>query len=143
MTTSIADMITLRDAAMETIAEAWGVLAAENVVPCSGYRPFIEVGRDYEGGILSGRPAFARFTTALRQQFPAWFEAAPGQSPSPRWSPEVLAFEFVDATIGELTRRGETGDSAPAMRSRLFSWSLSTTSTARTVSSLVRAASLT
>jgi len=108
MSTSFADMDTLRGAAVAAIAEAWGALAAEHVVPCSRYRPYIQVGRDYEGGPLSRGPAFAQFSQTLRQMYPAWFAAPSGQDP--RWFPDNLAFQFVEAAIAELTRRGETGD---------------------------------
>jgi hypothetical protein len=40
--------------------------------------------------------------------YPAWF-GAPSDD-SARWFPDHLAFDFVEATIAELTRRGETGD---------------------------------
>jgi len=108
MSTSLADTDTLRGAAVAAIAEAWGALAAEHVVPCSRYRPYIRVGRDYEGGLLSGGAAFAQFSQTLLQMYPAWFAALSGQDP--RWFPDNLAFQFVEAAIAELTRRGETGD---------------------------------
>ena len=108
MTTSLTDIGTLRRAAVDMITEAWAALAAEHVVPCSRYRPYVQVGRDYEGGALSGRPAFTQFSDTLRQAYPAWFDAPQGQFP--RRCPDVLAFQFVDATIAELTRCGETGD---------------------------------
>jgi hypothetical protein len=54
MTTSLADMDALRGAAVAAVTEVWGVLAAEHVVPCSRYRPYIQVGRDYEGSLLPG-----------------------------------------------------------------------------------------
>jgi hypothetical protein len=108
MTTSLADMDALRGAAVAAVTEVWGVLAAEHVVPCSRYRPYIQVGRDYEGSLLSGCPAFTQFSETLRQMYPAWF-GAPSDD-SARWFPDHLAFGFVEATIAELTRRGETGD---------------------------------
>ena len=108
MTTSLTDVDTLRRAAVDMITEAWDALAAEHVVPCSRYRPYVQVGRDYEGDALSGRPAFTQFSDTLRQLYPAWFDAPPGQFP--RWYPDILVFQFIDATIAELTRRGETGD---------------------------------
>jgi hypothetical protein len=108
MTTSNTYIEKLRQAAVNVITEAWNALATEHVVPCSRYRPYVQVGRDYEGGALHGRPAFTRFVDTLRQLYPVWFDAAPGQFP--RWSPDVLAFQFIEATIAELTRRGETGD---------------------------------
>ena len=108
MTTSLADIDALRGAAVAAITEVWGVLAAEHIVPCSRYRPYIQVGRDYEGRLLSGCPAFTQFSETLRQMYPAWF-GAPSDD-SARWFPDNLAFEFVEATIAELTRRGETGD---------------------------------
>jgi hypothetical protein len=108
MSLSLTDLDTLRRAAVAMIAEAWDALAAEHVVPCSRYRPYVQVGRDYEGGVLSGRPSFTQFSETLRQLFPAWFDAPPGQFP--RWYPDTLAFQFVDATIAELTHSGETGD---------------------------------
>jgi hypothetical protein len=107
MTTSLTDVETLRRASVAMITEAWDALAAEHVVPCSRYRPYVQVGRDYEGLALSGSPAFTRFSETLRQLYPAWFDALSGQSP--RWYPDTLAFQFVDAAIAELTRRGETG----------------------------------
>jgi hypothetical protein len=108
MTTLLADMATLRDAAVAAITEAWCALAAEHVVPCSQYRPYIQVGRDYEGALLAGCPAFTQFSQRLGQMYPAWFDAPEGQDP--RWFPDNLAFQFVEATIAELTRLGETGD---------------------------------
>ncbi|HUZ54403.1 MAG TPA: hypothetical protein VMU94_17995 [Streptosporangiaceae bacterium] len=108
MTTSLTDVDTLRRAAAAMITEAWEALAAENVVPCSRYRPYVQVGRDYEGLALSGRPAFTQFSQTLRQLYPAWFDAPSGRFP--RWYPDTLAFQFIDATIAELTRCGETGD---------------------------------
>ena len=108
MSTSLADMEVLRGAAVATIAEAWGALAAEHVVPCSRYRPYVQVGRDYEGGLLAGGPAFTQFSETLKQMYPAWFAAASGQDP--RWFPDHLAFRFIEAAIAELASRGETGD---------------------------------
>lgn len=108
MTTSLADMDALRGAAVAAITEVWGVLAAEHVVPCSRYRPYIQVGRDYQGGLLSGCLAVTQFSETLRQMYPVWF-GAPSDD-SARWFPDHLAFDFVEATIAELTRRGETGD---------------------------------
>lgn len=108
MTTSIEDVETLRRAAVAMIAEAWDALAAEHVVPCSRYRPYVQVGRDYEGTALMGRPVFVRFSDTLRRLYPAWFEAPPGEFP--RWYPDNLAFHFVDACIAQLTLREETGD---------------------------------
>jgi hypothetical protein len=108
VTTSLTDIDTLRRAAVDVITETWDALAAEHVVPCSRCRPYVQVGRDYEGTALSGYPAFTQFSDTLRQLYPAWFDASPGQFP--RWYPDTLAFQFIDATIAELTRRGETGD---------------------------------
>lgn len=108
MTTSLADMDVLRGAAAAAITEVWGVLTAEHVVPCSRYRPYIQVGRDYEGRLLSGCPAFTQLSETLRRMYPAWF-GAPSDD-SARWFPDNLAFDFVEAAIAELTRRGETGD---------------------------------
>lgn len=89
---------------MEMIAEAWGVLAADHVVPCSRYRPYIQVGCDYEGTALMARPAFVEFSTALETLYPGWFEAAPGASP--RWYAQNLACSFVDACVAELSLTG-------------------------------------
>jgi len=108
MSTSLAEMDTLRGAAVAAITEAWGALAAEHVVPCSRYRPYIRVGRDYEGGLLTGRPAFTQFSEILQQIYPAWFAAPWGQER--RWYPDHLAFQFIEAAIAEVTCRGETGD---------------------------------
>lgn len=108
VTTSLADVETLRHAAAGVIAEAWDALAAEHVVPCSRYRPYVQVGRDYEGVLLMGGPAFGKFTVTLRAVYPGWFEAPQGQFP--RWYTDNLAFRFVDACIAELSRRGETGE---------------------------------
>jgi hypothetical protein len=108
MITSLTDLETLRRAAVAMITEAWDILAAEHVVPCSRYRPYIQVGRDYEGHTLSGCPAFTQFSETLRPLYPMWFDTLSGQSP--RWYPNTLTFQFIDATIAELTRLGETGD---------------------------------
>jgi hypothetical protein len=108
MITSLGDIDALRGAAVAAITEVWGVLAAEHVVPCSRYRPYIQVGRDYQGNLLSGCPAFKQFSETLRQMYPAWFSAP--SDDNARWFPDHLAFDFVEATISELTRRGETGD---------------------------------
>ncbi len=108
MTTSLAGIDTPRRAAVDMITEAWDALAAEHVVPCSRYRPYVQAGRGHEGGALSGRPAFTQFSGTLRQLYPTWSDAPPGQFP--RWYPDVLAFKFIDAAIAELTPRGETGD---------------------------------
>lgn len=108
VTTSLADIETLRRAAVEMIAEAWDALAAEHVVPCSRYRPFVQVGRDYEGVLLMGGPAFGKFAATLRALHPTWFEAPLGHFP--RWPADSLAFHLVDACIAELSRRRETGE---------------------------------
>jgi hypothetical protein len=108
MTTSLTDIDTLRRAAVDMITETWDALAAQHVVPCSQYRPYVQVGRDYEGVALSGCPTFTQFSDTLRQLYPAWFGAPPSQDP--RWYPDTLTFQFIDATIAELSRRGETGD---------------------------------
>lgn len=108
VTTSLPDLETLRRAAVAMIAEARTALAAEHVVPCSRYRPYVQVGRDYEGVLVMGSPAFVQFSETLRTMYPSWFEAPPGQSP--RWHADNLAFRVVDACITELTLRGETGD---------------------------------
>lgn len=78
MTTSLANMDALRDAAVAAITEAWCALAAEHVVPCSRYRPYIQVGRDYEGGLLSGRPAFTQFSPEARADVPGMVRCAKG-----------------------------------------------------------------
>lgn len=108
MTTPLGDIETLRSAAVQMIAEAWDALAAEHVVPCSRYRPYIQVGRDYEGATVMRGPAFAQFSATLQQLYPAWFEAPQGQSP--RWFADNLTVRFVDACIAELALRGETGE---------------------------------
>ena len=107
-TTSLTDLGTLRHAAADMITEAWGRLAEENVVPCSRYRPYVQAGRDYEGGALANGPAFVQFSAALWQLYPSWFEAPQGQFP--RWYPDNVAFHVIDACIAELSARGETGD---------------------------------
>jgi hypothetical protein len=115
VTTSLADVETLRHAAVQMIAEAWDALGAEHVVPCSRYRPNIQVGRDYEGMLLMGGPAFGNFTATLRAVYPAWFEAPQGQFP--HWPADTLAFRFVDACIAELSRRARWAR-RPATRPR-------------------------
>ena len=105
--TSLADVETIRRAAVEMISEAWGALEMDHVVPCSRYRPYIQVGRDYEGGALAGRPAFAKLSVTLRKLYPGWFDAALGKFP--RWDPDNLTFHFVDACVAELSLSGETG----------------------------------
>jgi hypothetical protein len=101
------ELDTLRHAATDMIAEAWDALAAEHVVPCSRYRPYIQVGRDYEGWILMDRPAFMRFSGLLARLYPEWFDAAEGKSP--RWFPDNFAFRFAEACVTELTRQEKTG----------------------------------
>ena len=46
-------------------------------MPCSRYRPYVQVGRDYEGVALSGLPAFIQFNDTLRQLGPdiQWLES--------------------------------------------------------------------
>jgi hypothetical protein len=63
--TSLSEVETLRQAAVDMISEAWGALARDHVVPCSRYRPYVRVGRDYEGTSVMGRPAFAQLSAAL------------------------------------------------------------------------------
>jgi hypothetical protein len=108
VTTSLADVETLKRAAVEMIAEAWNTFVNDHVVPCSRYRPYIQVGRDYEGTALMGCPAFVQFSTTLKTLYPGWFDATPGASP--RWYAENLSCRFVDACVAELSLRGETGD---------------------------------
>ena len=71
MTTSLTDVDTLRRAAVDMITDAWNALAAEHIVPCSPYRPYVQIGRDYEGSLLMGRPAFVQFSALLQQLYPA------------------------------------------------------------------------
>jgi hypothetical protein len=106
--TSLTEVETLRRAAVDMISEAWGALARDHVVPCSRYRPYVRVGRDYEGTSVMGRPAFAQFSAALRNLYPEWFDAEPGAFP--RWYPDNLVCSFIDACVAELSRQGESGD---------------------------------
>jgi hypothetical protein len=101
------DLLALYRAAAELIPEAWKALAAADVVPCSRYRPFIEVGRDYEGVVLMGLPAMERFTALLASMYPLWFQAPPGAFP--RWPASTIAYRFVDACVTEMSIHGETG----------------------------------
>ena len=106
--TSLIGVETLRRAAVDMIAEAWDALACDHVVPCSRYRPYVHVGRDYEGAAVMGGPAFAQFSATLRDLYPRWFDAAPAAFPL--WYSENLACSFVDACVAELSLRGESGD---------------------------------
>jgi Adenylate and Guanylate cyclase catalytic domain len=81
--------------------------AAEHVVPCFRYRPYVQVGRDYEGATVMRGPAFAQVSATLLQLYPAWFEAPQGQSR--RWFADNLTVCFVDACIAELALRGGDG----------------------------------
>jgi hypothetical protein len=102
------DLLDLHRAAAGLVAEAWAALAAARVVPCSDYRPFIRVGRDYEGVLLMGRPAMRGFTALLADRYPAWFQAPSGEFP--RWDASAIAFSFVEACVTAMSLRGETGD---------------------------------
>jgi hypothetical protein len=102
------DLLELHDAAAELIAEAWKALAAVRVVPCSDYRPFIRVGRDYEGLVLMNGPAMLRFTTLLANKYPDRFQAPLGAFP--RWDASMIAFSFVEACVAAMSRYEETGD---------------------------------
>ncbi len=76
-------MLELHKAATELITEAWQALVAVGVVLCSAYRPFIKVGRDYEGHVLMGSAAMGRFAALLSSKYPGRFQAPPGESPPP------------------------------------------------------------
>lgn len=104
----LGDLLELHDAAAELIAEAWKALAAVRVVPCSDYRPFIRVGRDYEGLVLMNGPAMLRFTTLLANKYPDRFQAPLGEFP--RWDASMIAFSFVEACVAAMSRYEETGD---------------------------------
>jgi hypothetical protein len=101
------DVRDLYRAAADLIAEAWEALAAAHVVPCSDYRPFIRVGRDYEGLLLMGRPAMGRFTALLADRYPTSFQA-PADA-FPRWNASTIAFSFVEACVTAMSLCGETG----------------------------------
>lgn len=78
------DMLELHKAATELTTEAWQALAAVGVVLCSAYRPFIKVGRDYEGHVLMGSAvAMGRFAALLSSKYPGRFQAPPSEFP--RW----------------------------------------------------------
>jgi len=106
--TSPGDLLDLRCAASGLITEAWAALAAAHVVPCSDYRPFIRVGRDYEGVLLMGRPGMRQFTALLADKYPGWFLAPVGQFP--RSDASAIAFSFVEACVTAMSLGGETGD---------------------------------
>ena len=104
----LGDLLELHQAAAELIAEAWKALAAVRVVPCSDYRPFIRVGRDYEGLDLMNGPAMRRFTELLEDRYPDRFHAPLGEFP--RWDASMIAFSFVEACVAVMSRSEETGD---------------------------------
>jgi hypothetical protein len=104
----LGDLLELHNAAAELIAEAWKALAAVRVVPCSDYRPFIRVGRDYEGIVLMNGPAMNRFTALLADRYPDRFQARPGEFP--RWDASMIAFSFVETCVAAMSRYEETGD---------------------------------
>ena len=97
-----------RTAAAELIAEAWKALAAVRVVPCSDYRPFIRIGRDYEGHVLMNGPAMNRFTALLTERYPDRFQAQ--HEDFSRWDASMIAFSFVEACVAAMSQSEETGD---------------------------------
>lgn len=104
----LGDLLELHSAAAELIAEAWKALTAVRVVPCSVYRPFIQVGRDYEGMVLMNGPAMNKFTALLAGKYPDRFQAGPGELSS--WNVSTIAFSFVEACVAKMSRYEETGD---------------------------------
>jgi hypothetical protein len=104
----LGDLLGLHNAAAELIAEAWKALADVRVVPCSDYRPFIRVGRDYEGIVVMNGPAMLRFTALLEDRYPSRFQARPGEDP--RWDASLIAFSFIEACVAAMSQYQETGD---------------------------------
>jgi hypothetical protein len=104
----LGDLLEFHHAAAELIAEAWKALTAVRVVPCSDYRPFIRVGRDYEGIVLMNGPAMNKFTALLTERYPDRFHAPPGEFP--RWDASMIAFSFIEACVAAMSRYEETGD---------------------------------
>ena len=62
---SVESVVSLDGAARAFLASAFAVLRDENVLPTSRFDPFLEIGRNCEGGIISGVKGFAPFEAAV------------------------------------------------------------------------------
>ena len=126
VTTSLADVEAMRRAAVEMISEAWAALETDHVVPCSRYRPYIQVGRDYEGGALAGRPAFAQFSATLGKLYP---DGSMRHQVNLLAGIRTISRSVLSMRASPSCRSGERRARLPATLSRQRSWSWSTTST--------------
>src|ERR1700728_2148344 len=94
----------IRSVAAALAGAAFSALEEDHVVPPSRYRPFLRVGRDYEGGDVNV-PEFARLCELLDAAFPDRFGlplGAPGRQFANHW-----AYSFIEACIARCSRNDE------------------------------------
>ncbi|MBV9662019.1 MAG: hypothetical protein JO337_12765 [Acidimicrobiales bacterium] len=94
----------IRSAARALAGAAFSALQEYHVVPPSRYRPYLQVGRDYEGGDVNV-PEFARLCELLDATFPGRFGlplGASGRDFANHW-----AYGFIEACIARCSRNGE------------------------------------
>ena len=94
----------IRGAARALAGAAFSALQEDHVVPPSRYRPFLQVGRDYEGGDVNV-PEFARLCELLDAAFPDRFGlplGTPGRDFASHW-----AYSFIEACIARCSRNDE------------------------------------
>ena len=102
------ELAELRAAARALAGASFSSLREDHVVPPSRYRPFLQVGRDYEGGDVN-IPEFARLCELLDAAFPNRFGlplGAPGREFANHW-----AYSFIEACIARCSRNDEPFES--------------------------------
>jgi hypothetical protein len=87
------------------IGAAFPALARERVIPTSAYHPFVEVGRDYEGGLLMSLAEFGELEAAISQAYPQRFASDLGFDR--KEFPSSYIFSLVEAAVAGCALAGE------------------------------------
>ncbi len=95
----------VEDAARALAGAAFAALREENLIPPSRYHPYLEVGRDYEGGVLRGLAECAHLEQELNSTFNERFRD-PLKRPDYDFA-NLWIFSFVEACIARCSRNEE------------------------------------
>lgn len=108
----------IRSAARAFVAAAFRSLIEDDVVPASRFRPYLRVGRDYEGGGIMPLAEFKTLQTLLEASYPSRF-ADPLKSADPEFASQYI-FSFLEAAIARIVLRLDAYDAdAPSVVSTI------------------------
>jgi hypothetical protein len=99
------DATTIQVAARAFITAAFRSLADNDVIPASRFRPYLAVGRDYEGAGIMPLPEFEAFESLLMATYPDRFDE-PLEGPDPEFASQYI-FSFLEASISRIVRQHE------------------------------------